>query len=148
MLFAAFPLALLPDFGGGEMILILLVVLMLFGGDKMPQLAKSLGKSIREFRKAASHVEQEIKRAIDEVPDTPSIQTVIKNAIEDNKKPKLPPAAPEAVSSPPDVAIPAAPVTTPAPLTAAAAETALTSPPPEVTAHLPPPPAIPPAGPA
>jgi len=78
-------LALLPDFGGGELMLILLVVLLLFGGDKMPQLAKSIGKSLREFKKAANDVEQEIKRAIDEVPDTPSIQSTIRKAMEDNK---------------------------------------------------------------
>jgi sec-independent protein translocase protein TatA len=78
-------LGLLPDLGGGELMLILLVVLLLFGGDKMPQLAKSIGKSLREFKKAASEVEQEIKRAIDEVPDTPSIQSTIRKAMEDNK---------------------------------------------------------------
>lgn len=150
MLIADLPLALLPDFGGGEFMLILLMVLLLFGGDKMPQLAKGLGKSLREFRKAASDVEQEIKRAIDEVPDTPSIQTVIKNAIEENKKPK----ALKAIPAPGTVAAePAsAPVVSPAPLPAAAAETSLT-PPPEVAAHLPPPPSVapevpPPAGPA
>ena len=58
-------LAFLPDIGGGEMVVVLLIVLMLFGGDKMPQLAKGLGKSIREFKKAASGVEQEFKKALD-----------------------------------------------------------------------------------
>jgi sec-independent protein translocase protein TatA len=62
-------LAFLPDIGGGEMVVVLLIVLMLFGGDKMPQLAKGLGKSLREFKKAASGVEQEFKKALDEVPD-------------------------------------------------------------------------------
>jgi len=60
------PLGLLPDFGGGEMMLILLVVLLLFGGDKMPQLAKSLGKSIREFKKAANDATDEAMKAIAE----------------------------------------------------------------------------------
>ncbi|MDB6094674.1 MAG: twin-arginine translocation protein TatA/E family subunit [Verrucomicrobia bacterium] len=63
--------ALLPSFGGGELVLVLAVVLLLFGGDKMPQLAKGLGKAVREFKKAAGDVEQEFKRALDEVPDNP-----------------------------------------------------------------------------
>jgi sec-independent protein translocase protein TatA len=67
------PLALLPDFGGGEMMLVLFVVLLLFGPDKLPHLAKGIGKSLREFKKAASDVEREIKRAIDEVPDVATI---------------------------------------------------------------------------
>jgi sec-independent protein translocase protein TatA len=49
--------------------LILFIMLLLFGGERMPQLAKGLGKSIREFKKAASNVEDEIKRAIDEAPE-------------------------------------------------------------------------------
>lgn len=103
-------LALLPDFGGGEMMLILFVVLLLFGGDKMPQLAKSIGKSLREFKKAANEVEQEIKRAIDEVPDTPDLKTTLRQAVEDKPK-RLAPAAPvnptPAPATPPPPAPPA-----------------------------------------
>ncbi len=65
------PLALLPDIGSGEMVVVMFLILLLFGGDKLPQLAKGLGKALREFKKAASDVEQEFKRALDEVPDTP-----------------------------------------------------------------------------
>ncbi len=65
------PLAFLDGFGGGEMMWILLIALLLFGGDKLPGLAKGMGKAIREFKKAAGDVENEIKRAIEEVPDTP-----------------------------------------------------------------------------
>lgn len=114
MSFLPLPVSLLPDFGGGEMMLILLVVLLLFGGDKMPQLAKGIGKSLREFKKAANEVEQEIKRAIDEVPDTPSIQETIRNALQDKSKTVVPatatlPAAsaiPEPTIPPPTPAVP------------------------------------------
>lgn len=99
-------LGLLPDFGGGEMMLILFVVLLLFGGDKMPQLAKSIGKSLKEFKKAASDVEQEIKRAIDEVPDTPSIQSTIRQAMEDNKARTAPKPAAIAPPLPPATELP------------------------------------------
>jgi len=39
--------------GGGEWVLILLIVLLLFGGTKLPQLAKGLGQSVKEFKKAS-----------------------------------------------------------------------------------------------
>jgi len=107
MVFTFFPVALLPDFGGGEMMLILLVVLLLFGGDKMPQLAKGLGKSIREFKKAANDVEQEIKRAIDEVPDGPDLKTMLREAVEDKPKKTLP--SPPSPPSPPPPENPATP---------------------------------------
>lgn len=54
------------DFGGPEMILILVIALVLFGGKRMPELARGLGKAIREFKKAAGDVEHEIKKVIDE----------------------------------------------------------------------------------
>jgi TatA/E family protein of Tat protein translocase len=61
-------LAFIGDVGGGEMILILIVILLLFGGQRMPELAKGLGKSIREFKKATTGVEDQIKRALEEDP--------------------------------------------------------------------------------
>lgn len=90
-------LALLPDFGGGEMLMLMFVVLLLFGGEKMPQLAKGLAKAVREFKKAAGDVEREIKQAIDEVPETPRpLQT-------DREIPKTFPTHPLArPSAPPD----------------------------------------------
>ncbi|ACB74944.1 twin-arginine translocase TatA/TatE family subunit [Opitutus terrae] len=95
MVFSSTLLAILADVGGGELMLILFVVLMLFGGDKMPQLAKSIGKSLREFKKAANEVEREIKKAIDEVPDTPDVGAPFRRALEDKPK-RLTPVAPAA----------------------------------------------------
>jgi sec-independent protein translocase protein TatA len=43
--------------GGGEWVLILLIILLLFGGAKLPQLARGLGQSIKEFKKAAKEDE-------------------------------------------------------------------------------------------
>jgi len=40
--------------GTGELLVILCIVLLLFGGKKLPEIAKSLGEGIREFKKAAS----------------------------------------------------------------------------------------------
>ena len=52
--------------GGSEWIIILLVVLLLFGAKRLPELAKGLGKSIREFKKATSEVEDNIREAMRE----------------------------------------------------------------------------------
>ncbi len=59
-------LAFIEGLGGGEMMLIFVIVLVLFGGEKLPDFARGLGKSIREFKKAASGVEEEFKRALEE----------------------------------------------------------------------------------
>ncbi len=48
-------------FGTGELIVILCVFLLLFGGKKLPELAKNLGKGMREFKKACNGVEDEIE---------------------------------------------------------------------------------------
>lgn len=48
------------------MILILVVFLLLFGAKKLPELARGLGKSIREFKKATSEIEDNIRDAMNE----------------------------------------------------------------------------------
>jgi sec-independent protein translocase protein TatA len=88
------PLAFLDGFGGGEMMWIMLIALLLFGGDKLPGLAKGMGKAIREFKKAASEVEHEIKRAIEEAPETSTSKPP--NALPPNPTP-----APSTVAFPP-----------------------------------------------
>jgi sec-independent protein translocase protein TatA len=40
--------------GGSEMLIVLLLVLLLFGGSRLPQLAKGLGQSMKEFKKGAA----------------------------------------------------------------------------------------------
>ena len=64
-------LAFIGDIGGGEIILVFLVVLMLFGGEKMPELARGVGKALREIKKATSGVEEQIKQAMAEPPPKP-----------------------------------------------------------------------------
>lgn len=46
--------------GTGEILVILLVILILFGGKKLPEFAQSLGKGIREFKKACNGEEETI----------------------------------------------------------------------------------------
>jgi TatA/E family protein of Tat protein translocase len=52
--------------GDTEMIVIVAAILIFFGGEKMPELAKGMGKVLREFKKATSDVEREFKRVMDE----------------------------------------------------------------------------------
>jgi len=61
-------LAFIEGLGGPEVILILFIVLIFFGGKKLPEFARGAGRAIREFKKATSGVEDEIKRAMEEPP--------------------------------------------------------------------------------
>ncbi|MCC7297813.1 MAG: twin-arginine translocase TatA/TatE family subunit [Bacteroidia bacterium] len=54
--------------GTGEIVLILLVVLLLFGGKKIPELMRGMGRGIREFNDAKDKVTTEIKKGMDEKP--------------------------------------------------------------------------------
>jgi sec-independent protein translocase protein TatA len=60
-------LAFIGGLGGQEMILIFVVILLLFGAKKIPELARGLGKSMGEFKKAREEFEREIVKAEDEV---------------------------------------------------------------------------------
>ena len=69
--------------GPVEMLVVFIIVLMVFGADEIPELARGLGKGIREFKRAANMVRNEIlsetdnlkignpiKKEIDEISDT------------------------------------------------------------------------------
>ena len=104
-------LAFLDMLGGPEILLILVVVLIFFGGEKMPGFARGLGKAIRELKKAASDVENEFKRVIDEsdkkpplappriapVPRPPEIQVALPLAV----PPEAPPTTVTPATPPP-----------------------------------------------
>lgn len=54
---------LLGVIGGQEIIVIALIVLILFGGKKIPELMKGLGKGVKEYKKAMNGVEEEVRTA-------------------------------------------------------------------------------------
>ena len=58
----------LGNLGTPEIIIIAIVVLLLFGGKKIPELMKGLGKGINQFKRGMKEVEDEIK--IDDTPST------------------------------------------------------------------------------
>ena len=58
----------LGDLGGGEMLVILMAVLLLFGADKIPSIARSFGRGIREFKDATNEIKNELEQSIKDDP--------------------------------------------------------------------------------
>ena len=58
--------------GGPEILLIFLVVLILFGAKRIPDIAKGLGKGITEFKKAVTDTKKEINKLGDTEPSEPA----------------------------------------------------------------------------
>ncbi|KAA8484688.1 TatA/E family protein of Tat protein translocase [Arcticibacter tournemirensis] len=61
------------NMGGPEMMVVLFAILLLFGGKKLPELARGLGKGMREFKDASEGVKREINRNINAVNDDLSV---------------------------------------------------------------------------
>lgn len=61
----------LSNIGAPELMLIFLVVLLMFGGNKIPELMRGLGKGIREFNSAKNSVEDEIRQGMREAEKKP-----------------------------------------------------------------------------
>lgn len=59
-------LLLFQNFGLWEVVIIALVVLLLFGGKKIPELMSGLGKGVKSFKKGMNEVEDEINKAADD----------------------------------------------------------------------------------
>ncbi|WP_254070891.1 twin-arginine translocase TatA/TatE family subunit [Pedobacter sp. L105] len=81
------------NMGGSEIMLILAVVLLLFGGKKLPELARGLGQGIRDFKDASEGVKREIHRNINAVgleedPNAPVAAAEVKPTLEEQMYPK------------------------------------------------------------
>jgi len=87
------------NLGGGEIILVLALVLILFGAKKLPELAKGLGQGIREFKKATREVTDEIHTSMNETPSQ-------------NRLPSSAPAQPVTPQPQPEQTVPQAPPVT------------------------------------
>ena len=61
---------LLGMLGTNEIIIILVIVLLLFGGRKIPELMRGLGKGVREFNDAKSNVKKEIEESSNDVKNS------------------------------------------------------------------------------
>lgn len=55
-----FPLLFVGPFGGWEIVIILLIVLIIFGPTKLPQMGSAMGKAIKEFKKAGKELRSDV----------------------------------------------------------------------------------------
>ena len=55
----------LGNIGGTEIIIIALIVLLIFGGKKIPELMKGLGKGVKNFKEGMKEIDDDIKKDID-----------------------------------------------------------------------------------
>jgi sec-independent protein translocase protein TatA len=72
------------NIGGPEMILIFVVVLLLFGGKKLPELARGLGKGLREFKDASDGIKREIHNNINTVTEAADLEKAAASKTENN----------------------------------------------------------------
>lgn len=97
----------LPNIGAPELIIILVIALLILGPGKLPDVGASLGKSIREFRKASSDVQDAVKVDVDTSPLAATPVQPAPAPVAD--------AAPAAPAAAVAAAVDAAPPTPPAP---------------------------------
>lgn len=71
--------------GGGEIVFILIVVLMLFGSDKIPEIARTLGKLMAQLKNATNDIKSEIQKGVDNIKEDNSL-TDISNEINKAKE--------------------------------------------------------------
>lgn len=72
------------NFGGPDLIIILVIVLVLFGAKKLPELARGLGQSMNEFRKAREELEREVHSASSDLKGQPRTDRPVQPAISDS----------------------------------------------------------------
>jgi len=66
------------NLGGWEVFMILAVLLLLFGAKKIPELARGLGKGIREFKDATGNIQSQLEDSMNEKPKAPIQNTAPK----------------------------------------------------------------------
>lgn len=71
--------------GGQEILIILLIVLVLFGGKKIPELMKGLGKGVREYKDAVNSVEKDLSTN----PNSTKPKELNKEEVKENQKEEI-----------------------------------------------------------
>ncbi|CAN5307306.1 hypothetical protein BH09BAC6_BH09BAC6_30830 [soil metagenome] len=74
------------NIGSSEMILIVFVALLLFGGEKLPEIARGLGKGIRDFKDASDGVKREIHNQINSYEEKKVDEDLTSRALEERNK--------------------------------------------------------------
>ena len=65
------------NMGGSEIVFILFIILLFFGSKKIPELARGLGKGLREMKDAASGIEREITKEIKDIKDDTNVKKLL-----------------------------------------------------------------------
>jgi TatA/E family protein of Tat protein translocase len=65
------------NIGGSELFFIMFIVLMLFGSKKIPEIARGIGKGLREMKDAAGGIEREITKEMKDFKDNTDIKKMI-----------------------------------------------------------------------
>jgi sec-independent protein translocase protein TatA len=65
------------NIGGSEIFFILLIVLLFFGSKRIPEIARGLGKGLREIRDAANGIEKELTQEIKDIKENTDIKKLI-----------------------------------------------------------------------
>lgn len=58
----------MPSIGAPELLVVIILALIIFGPHRLPEIGRTVGKSMREFRRAASEIRGELERDLDEEP--------------------------------------------------------------------------------
>ena len=90
--------AFLGDVGGGELLLILVFILIFFGANRIPELARGLGKGMRQFREATNEIRSEIENAGSPRPAPPVVQTPPAPPVPTQAAPVIPTTTPSATA--------------------------------------------------
>ena|SRR5690349_15720682 len=95
----------MPSLGPAEILVVLVIALLVFGPNKMPDIARQVGKGFREFRRVQQHLKSELRDVVSEF-DSPTDATVAQQPA-----PMLPPKDTTAEDAPPtpDASAPSAP---------------------------------------
>jgi Tat protein translocase TatB subunit len=70
------------DFGMGELVVIFVVALVVVGPDKLPQVARSLGKGLADLKKSFDEVKGQVQTEFNEIKDTSGIKEALRDGIE------------------------------------------------------------------
>lgn len=72
--------------GTPEIFIIILIVVLLFGSKKIPELARGLGKGMREFKNATADIQEEIRKTATEVKESANLEPSKKSTKKDTDK--------------------------------------------------------------